>query len=568
MVGFNTDAGLSRSDDIFTNWVARAATRVHQIRLVLTALVLVLMSVNLNAQSGEGSLTGRVIESGTERALEGAIVTVEGTPLRDYTDETGRFVINGIPSGQYEVTVSYVGLQPASGNVSVSSGQRTTYNPALASLQGVESITVRASRTGADRAINQQRTASGIINVISEEQFGSLVDANIGQALQRLPGLSVDQAQDGSQGSINIRGISGEFNSVQVDGNRVPNSGGSNAFNPRQLAADGVTTIEVIKAPTPDRDGDAVGGIINLVSRSAFQRTGRNMSLDLRTTQNDRSDEWGYGGNFDFSDIFSVGDGENNLGISFSLSSYETDRYSENADQDWVQVDPASNPSLNLGQYDFPVWFMESTHWENDPATRTTNTLSGSIDFRIGETNSFYIRPLISSEEYTSLPQETDINIDTAFGNDIDGDKTYAQLTPRYGRGTLDSEASLGWIGTFEDEENELFALTLGAEHELSNSFLAYDVSFSSNERTVKDDSELNMVMEPDSPPFIFEYEVFHPFGDVSVRDVNGVDPTDLSLLSEGELEKVFGTRDEDVFSGKLDWERYFQFGQSLRYPQ
>jgi len=186
MAGFNSDAGSLRSGDTFTGRLARAATRVHQIRLVLTALVLVLMSVNLNAQSGEGSLTGRVIESGTERALEGAIVTVEGTPLRDYTDETGRFVINGIPTGQYEVTVSYVGLQPASGSISVSSGGRATYNPQLESLQGVESITVRASRTGADRAINQQRTASGIINVISEEQFGSLVDAKIGQALQRL----------------------------------------------------------------------------------------------------------------------------------------------------------------------------------------------------------------------------------------------------------------------------------------------------------------------------------------------------------------------------------------------
>lgn len=49
MAGFNTDAGLSRCGDMFTNWVARAATRVHQIRLVLTALVLVLMSVNLNS---------------------------------------------------------------------------------------------------------------------------------------------------------------------------------------------------------------------------------------------------------------------------------------------------------------------------------------------------------------------------------------------------------------------------------------------------------------------------------------------------------------------------------------
>lgn len=527
---------------------------------VLMMILTVAFTASLNAQSGSGTLSGRIGEAGSGRYLEGAIVNVVGTPFRDITDATGRYVITGLPAGQYEVNVSYVGLEPASGTVSITGSQSSTYSADLASLAGVESITVRASRTGADRAINQQRTADGIVNVISEEQFGQMIDANIGQALQRLPGLSVDQSQDGSQGSINIRGIAGEFNSVQIDGNRVPNSGGSNAFNPRQLAADGVTMIEVIKAPTPDRDGDAVGGIINLVSRSAFQRTGRDMSMNVRGSLNDRSDNWGYGANFDFSDIFSVGGGDDNLGISFSVSSYETDRFSINADQDWVQVDPASNPSLNLPT-DFPVWFMESTHWEYDPAERTTNTFSGSLDFRINENNSFYFRPLISFEETTSIPLETDIDIDTEFENDADGNKTYAELTPNYGRGTADSEASRGWIGTLEDDENELYSLTVGGEHELSNSFLAYDVSYSSNERTINDDSELNMLMEPDDPWFIFEYEVFDPRGDIRVDVVNGIDSTDLGLMTEGELEKVFGTRDEQVFNAKLDWERYFRVG-------
>jgi TonB-dependent receptor len=529
------------------------------LRMFCIASGVFLTVMNVHAQSSVGSIEGRVMEFGTGRSLEGAIVEIANTTFRDYTDATGRYLITGIPAGEYEVNVRYVGLEATSGSVVIAQGQATSHNVNLTSQwAGIENITVRASQTGGARAINQQKTAAGIVNIISEEAFGAMVDGNIGQAMQRLPGISVDEDQDGSPGSINIRGVSGEYNSVQIDGNRVPSSGGSNAFNARQLAADGVTTIEVIKAPTPDRDGDAVGGIINLVTRSAFQRSGRETSVDLVRTLNEESDNWGYSANVNFSDIFSVNGGDNNLGISFSLSSYDTDRYSINADQDWVQVDPATNPELNLDGYARPVWFMESTHFEHDTRETNTTTLNGSIDFKVSEDDSFYLRPLVSFYERGGFKYETDIDIDTAFENEAGGDKTYAELTPNYGRGTADSEASRGWIGTLEDIENKLYSLAFGGRHELKSSLLNYDISYSSNKSTIHNDSELNMLMEPDDPWFIFEYEIYDPRGQVRVDVVNGVDSTDLSLMTEGELIDAFGTKEEKAVNGKIDWERSF----------
>ncbi len=416
---------------------------LERVKKGAVTLAFVLGASHAAAQSGEGSLTGRVSESGAGRSLEGAIVTISDARYRDYTDASGRFSITDIPPGEYEVVITYVGLQPEQGTVTVQADQTTTFNMDLDRQEGIEMITVRGMRTGTDRAINEQKTAAGIVNVISEESFGAMVDGNIGQAMQRLPGISVDLDQDGSQGSINIRGVSGEYNSVQMDGNRVPSSGGSNSFNPRQLAADGVTKIEVIKAPTPDRDGDAVGGIVNLVSRSAFQRQGRQMSVDLSGQLNEEPGNWGQSGTFSYSDIFSVNGDQNNLGVSLTVSSYDTDRYSRNADQDWVQVSPETNPELKLGAYGGdPVWFMESTHFEHDTRETKTNTISGSIDYRINEGNSFYLRPTVSTYSRQGTKYETDIDIDTEFENDADGNKTYAELTPTYGRGTADSEGS------------------------------------------------------------------------------------------------------------------------------
>ena len=518
----------------------------------------ILLASSAFAQSANGRLIGRIDEARTGRSLQGAIVQVEGAPLRGVTDEAGRYVINEVPAGNYQVFVDYVGYVPAILDVSIAAGQTATLNASLALLSFSEEVTVSGVLTGAGRAINQQRTAAGIVNIVSEEQFGAMVDGNIGQALQRLPGLSVDQAQDGSQGSINIRGIAGEFNSVQIDGNRVPSSGGDNAFNPRQLSADAITVVEVIKAPTPDRDGDAIGGIVNLVSRTAFERKGRETNVLIGGTLNSLSNEARPNLQLNYSDIFNVRGGERNLGASFSLSHYRTDRYSENKDQDWVQVDPATNPQLSLGGSSGPVWFMESTHFEHDTRKTDTTTLAGSIDFKVGQNSTFFVRPLFTAYNVGGVKFETDIDIDTRFQNTAGGRKTYGALTPTYGRGTEKSEASRGWIGTLEDSENRLYSLAFGGATEFRASKLSYGFSSSRNKRTIKHDSELNMLMEPDDPWFVFEYEVFDPNGDVRVDVINGVDSTDLSQMTEGELQVVSGSKRDSALTALVDWERSF----------
>ena len=138
-----------------------------------------------------------------------------------------------------------------------------------------------------------------------------------------------------------------------------------------------------------------------------------------------------------------------------------------------------------------------------------------------------FIRPLFSSYKVGGVNNETDIDIDTAFEDEAGGDKTYAVLTPTYGRGTPDSEASRGWIGTLEDTENRLSSMAFGGANQFRASKLSYGLSSFTNTRTINHNSELNMLMEPEDPWFVFEYEVFDPNGDVRVDVVNGVDSTD-----------------------------------------
>jgi TonB-dependent receptor len=520
------------------------------------------------AQTGRGTVTGRVYDSETGASLRGAVVRVAGSASQDFTSDDGRFQVT-VPAGQVTLEVQYVGLDTLRQTVSVPDGGNVVADFPLNSvaLSG-EAIVVRAAATGQALAINQQKTASGIVNIVSEEVFGQMPDGNIGNALQRLPGLSVNVGQDGAVSGINIRGIEGDYNSFQIDGNRMPTSGGSRAFDTKQLAADGITTIEVIKAATPDRDGDAIGGIINVVSRSAFQRTGRQIKLDAAGVYSDLPNKWGHAASGQFSDIFSIGGGDRNLGISITAATYKTNRFSLNRDMDWVQVNPENNPELNLGQYNDPVWFMESSHWEHDTRVTKTNTVNAVIDFRTDPFNSFYLRTMYSDAQRQGVKYESDIDIDTRFQDRVGGRKTYAELTPTYGRGTPGddgSQGSRGWIGTQDERDNKLYSINFGGRHESPSSLLTYDLFYSRSKQTVTDDHELNVLMEPDDPWLLFEYTLINTSrGEVIIDALDGQDHSDLSLMTEGELILTSSEKVEKVYSAKADFERSFDIGNSV----
>jgi len=506
-------------------------------------------------------VTGRIFDVKTGQSLRGAIVTVGENNQRYVTGEDGRFQLR-VPAGGATIAVEYLGYGFAEREVTVSEGERQTEDFGLdfAADAEIEEIVVRAAATGQFRATNDQRTADGIVNFYSEEIFGPAPDGNLGFALQRLPGLTVDTNQSGEPTGINIRGVEGNFNSFQINGNRVASAGGRGLTTDR-FSSDGISNIEVIKARTPDRDGDAIGGIVNVITRSAFERDGRSIDIEVGGNYRDLSEEAGHAISANYSDIFDVGSGVNNLGVAVSVGSYSLDRTSLNRDMDWVQVTPEFHPELNLDPNGPPVWFMESSHWENDDQTTDINSINVDLDYRTDEFNSYYFRTFYSTTERTNDVFETDINVDTAFDNEPGGN-TYALLTPTMGRGTQESEGNYGWIGTDEDRETDLYSFNVGGKHETPERLFTWDLFYSHNEDKFLNANELNMLAEPGDPFFQFEYQLFDTErGDVTITEIGGVnDPTDLSLIDEGELILETVDETEDLFQVRVDFERFFDW--------
>ena len=511
-----------------------------------------------------GTITGRVFDEATGRSLQGAVVTVRGTNTSDYTDPDGRFTLAGVRTGSATLDIEYVGLDPFSQQVSVSAGASATVNaPMKSTVMQLAAFEVKEAARGQALAINQQKTASGIVNIVSEEVFGNMIDGNPGYALQRLPGISVDEDQDGTPTSVNLRGVPGEYNSFQIDGQRLPNAGGtSRSANMRHLVADGVTNIEVMKAVTPDRDGDAIGGIINVVSRNAFQRDGREYRLSGTASYNDLSGTWGYNARATFSDIFSIMGKEKNLGISFTGTKYRTDRYSENADIDWEVVTPANFPALNLPG---KTKFLEASHIERAYKKTDSWGFNGSVDFRVDAHNSFYFRPYYSHYDQVSETYETDYDIDTRFQDIAGGRKTYAFLSPdgSRGRGTPGangSRSTLGYIGTDDDSHNDVWSWTVGGKHELDTTLLSYDFNYATSTNVVSNFHEFNMRLDPITQGYyVMEYEASNRLNP-SIRILNGLSPTDFAYARQGPTNMIIRgqTKEEEIYGAKIDFEKKF----------
>lgn len=157
-------------------------------------------------------------------------------------------------------------------------------------------IVVTGSRASREQAIERKRALPTIADVVASDDIGKLPDFNTAEALQRLPGISV-QIDQGEPRYVIVRGIDPNLNQVTIDGNLagIPEAEGRRVALDT-IPSDLVSAIEVVKAVTPDYDANAIGGSINLVTPTAFDKPNSFTYATGRSTYNHKSEKFGFGG--------------------------------------------------------------------------------------------------------------------------------------------------------------------------------------------------------------------------------------------------------------------------------
>ena len=349
---------------------------------VFVALILCFLPYAPLYGQDSGKIIGQVTDADSGLRLPGANVYIQGTTLGTATDLDGRFVLSQLAPGPYTLVVSYVGFEASTRTIEVASGATVRHDVALQviAVSGGELIVLGSRAQGQAKALNQQKNAANITNIVAADQIGRFPDASAPDALQRVPGVGVQRDQ-GEGRFIQIRGGAPQLTTVMFNGERIPSPEG----DVRQIALDAIPSeileaIEVSKAITPDMDADAIGGAVNLVTKRAPEQ--RLFSADISGGYGAIREQGSAKGALTYGDRSS--DGRLGFLLNGSLSR-------RNFGSDDIE------PEYDFGDDDVPLGGddeLEELQIRFYNVLRQRSGLNGVLDYELDENSSLYLRGL------------------------------------------------------------------------------------------------------------------------------------------------------------------------------
>jgi TonB-dependent receptor len=225
------------------------------------------------AQAAAGAIAGTVTDP-SGAVLKGAQVSIPAQAVNVVSDEQGLFVIKGLAPGNYTLRISYVGFATLEKEVvTVAAGKTTNVAAELKMGSANEDVLVTAPRAGGEaEAINVERTADNIVQVLPAEVIRSLPNANMADALGRLPSVTLER-DEGEGKYVQIRGTEPRLTNTTINGINVPSQEpGVRQIKFDAIPAEIVESVQVSKTLQANMEGDGIGGSVNLVTKTATER--------------------------------------------------------------------------------------------------------------------------------------------------------------------------------------------------------------------------------------------------------------------------------------------------------
>ncbi|MAD02839.1 TonB-dependent receptor [Pseudoalteromonas shioyasakiensis] len=212
----------------------------------------------------------------------------------------------------------------------------------------IEVIEIKGIRGSMIRAMDMKRDATGVVDAISAEEMGKFPDTNLAESLQRITGVSVSRS-NGEGSEITVRGFGPEFNLVMLNGRQMPGTGYTRSYALENIAADGVSALEVAKSGQADVPSGGLGATVNIITTRPLNSPGEKFSSSIKAIH-DSSNEKGDDVTPEFSAMYSNTYADDTFGFAASFSHQERDFQQQSANiQGWqANVDL---PTLDEGEY-------------------------------------------------------------------------------------------------------------------------------------------------------------------------------------------------------------------------
>lgn len=324
-----------------------------------------------------GLLKGRVLDN-KRNPLPGASVKIKDSRFGTVTDAEGEFLFQKVGTGNHTLNIIYLGFIPVNTAITVVPTGTNIEVVMIENADELNEVVVTGVFSNQQRAINSQKTNVNITNVVSADQIGKFPDSNIGDALKRISGINV-QYDQGEARFGQVRGTPAEFSSVTINGSRIPSAEGDiRNVQLDLIPADMVQTIEVNKTLLPDQDGDAIGGSINLVTKSAPNRFMLNATAGSGYNWISDKAQLNLGltiGNRFFND---------RLGFMASVSYQNAPAGSYNTEFVWEKTD---DDKVYLSDYQMRQYFV----------TRERQNYSLAFDYKFNDYNRIWIKGIYNN---------------------------------------------------------------------------------------------------------------------------------------------------------------------------
>lgn len=510
--------------------------------ILLTIMMVLVMSAS--AFSAEkGRLNGQVKDTLNNIYLEGVLIYSEDGLARTVTDRDGSYSLL-LPAGQQTVKYSYLGYETMSKSVNIISGKAVKLDVIFndSSIMLGE-IVVRGQAVGQARALNQQKNSPNLKNIVSSDAIGLFPDQNAAEALDRIPSVSIERDQ-GEGRFVIIRGIDPHLNSASVDGIPLASAeADTRAVLLDTLSMNVMESISLTKALTADMPSDSIGGHVDIITPSAYDRSERTMHGSIGSNYSDLTDEFAGTGEFTYGDVFGDRD---QVGFLISFSYDEKDFGSDNIEADPWEID------------DNGFYTTEELQYREYNLTRERIGVTSNLEFKPDDNTYYYIRGLYGSftdHEYRRRAVIGDMfmssvsdNRGSIYGEDYPDDVT--ELFPT-------TEILLK-----DREETQLnLALILGGENRFHKWTIDYKAAYSYAEQDTPFDIESKY--ETDQLNYAYTYAATtRPMVSVNTGDISDLD---IFELDEFESSSQIVEEKAWIFTGNIKKELDTSFQAYLK---
>ncbi len=326
----------------------------------------------------------KIFDGLSNEPLFGALVQSENKKISGVSNHEGRLSISFYSEkDELPLNVRYLGYRSLDTLISLPKISQSISLALIPETFELSEVIVNARVKKNLKEVNAQKNAINQIQVLASDTKDRLPDQNMGEALQRMTGTTIGRSY-GEGNTVAIRGTPISYTTIQYNGENLPTTEIEGRRNTivAGIGVDQSENVQVIKTKTPDTDGDAIGGSVNLIPVFSLSKE-LALKAELGSGYNNLSKGYNLTGMLTMEKRYLVNEKypEGRLGIKVGGNYYRTDNGRDRLEIDWDRKTLSDgNQSILINNY----------NWRDLQNERTRSGYNTSIDYKLRDNGRLY----------------------------------------------------------------------------------------------------------------------------------------------------------------------------------